>query len=69
MPSRGLGFKFGHDLIQGGEIQATIPAKGLAITPAPGDKLTVGAVTYSVVDVRPIYVMDQVATYELLVRR
>ena len=64
-----LGFKFGAGLVQGGDIKALISAKGLTFTPAPGDNLQMGAVTYKVIAVAPTYVMDQAVVFDLLVRR
>lgn len=64
---RTLGARFGEDIVLAGDEQVTIAAK--SATPVLGDTLTMGSVTYQVAAVRPLYVMDAVATWECLVRR
>lgn len=64
-----LGFVFDSNLVQGGDIQALIPAKGLTFDPLPGDTLTIGAVVYIVVDVKPTYAGSVPVMFGLLVRK
>ena len=66
--AKSLGFKFGEGLIQAGASMATLTAKGLTFTPAPGDKFTVGAIAYVVIAVRPVWAGATAVLYELLVR-
>ena len=66
---KGLGFKFGEGLVKAGDLKALIGAKGLTFTPAPGNDLTVGTITYKVIAAMPTYVMGQPVTWDLLVRR
>lgn len=63
-----LGFKFGDGLVQGGDLQATIPAKGLDFNPQPGDVLTVDSSPYRVAAVRPTYSGATPVMFELLLR-
>lgn len=63
-----LGFMFGDGLVLGGDQLATIPAKGLAVTPQAGDSLILDTV-YSIVEVRPTYSGGVTVMYECLVRR
>lgn len=65
---QGLGYTFGQDQVIDGDLKATIPAKGLDVAPKPGDGLTIGATTYTIKAVRPLYVGASAVTYELLVR-
>lgn len=65
---RVLGFKFSPDLIQSGDIMATIPAKGLPFVPAPGDKLVVPQGTFAVKEVKPTWAGSVSVLYEMLVR-
>ena len=64
-----LGFKFSPDLIQSGDIMATISAKGLPFIPAPGDVLVVPQGTFVVKETRPTWVGSTAVAYELLVRK
>lgn len=65
---QGLGFKFGQDLIQGGEIQLSIPAKGLTFEPEAGDKIEFRAKTYTVKGSKPTFYGDTPVKFDLLVR-
>ena len=65
---RVLGFKFSPDLIQSGDIMATIPAKGLPFVPAPGDKLVIPQGTFAVKEVKPTWAGSVAVLYEMLVR-
>ena len=65
---RVLGFKFSPDLIQSGDIMATIPAKGLPFVPAPGDRLVVPQGTFAVKEVKPTWAGSTPVLYEMLVR-
>lgn len=60
----GLGYKFGQDLVQAGDLKATITG-----TAEVGDVLTLAAGTFTVKAVQPSYVGDVVVTSDLLVRR
>ncbi len=62
------GFKFSPDLIQSGDIMATIPAKGLTFVPAPGDRLVVPQGTFAVKEVKPTWAGSVAVLYEMLVR-
>jgi hypothetical protein len=64
-----LGFIFGPALVQGGDIMAMIPAKGLASAPLPGDTLTVAGWTYKVVQVVPTWAGSVPVVYSMLVRK
>jgi len=64
-----LGFKFGEGLVQGGEILATVPAKGLSFDPAAGDTLTTAGVPFVVIDVQPTYAGDVAVMFSCLVRK
>lgn len=66
---RVLGFKFSPDLIQSGDIMATIPSKGLTFTPMPGDTLVVPQGTFIVKEVKPTWAGSAAVLYELLVRK
>lgn len=61
---QGLGFKFGPDLVQGGDLKATLSAEAVA-----GDSLTVAGGTFQVIAVRPSYVGATAVLWEALVRR
>ena len=64
-----LGFKFGDGLVQMGDIEASIPAKGLPFLPEPGDNLSAIGKQFKVICVRPAYAPGGMATeYTLLVR-
>jgi hypothetical protein len=66
---KGLGFKFGESLVQGGDMQVTIPAKGMSFEPKASDTFTVLSKVHKVVDVRPTYVGDVPVKFDLLIRR
>ena len=66
---RVLGFKFSPDLIQSGDIMATIPAKGLPFVPEPGCVLAVPQGTFIAKEVKPTWAGSIPVLYELLVRR
>lgn len=66
---RTMGFKFGEGLVQAGDIEALIPAQGLTFNPDAGDKLTVGGVSYTVIQARPTYEGAVPVVWSLLVRR
>ena len=66
---RGLGFKYGEGLVQGGDIDALVPGKGLTFTPQPGDLITVAGTQYTIVTVRPTYAGAVAVTHSLLVRK
>jgi len=66
---RKLGQTYGSELIQSGDLDVLVAAKGLTLTPAPGDELSWGPEIYKVQLVKPTYSGEQVATYNLLVRR
>jgi hypothetical protein len=67
--SGGLGYVFGADLVQAGDIKASIPAKGLTLAPAPGDSLIALGSTFAVVGVKPTFAGAVPVSYDLLVRR
>lgn len=62
---QGLGFKFGQDLVQGGDMKATVAG----VIPEPGDTLAMAMGTFTVIAVRPSYVGDQAVMCECLVRK
>lgn len=64
-----LGFKFGEALVQTGDLLASFPAKGLAFNPVPGDTLTVGGVTYTVIQPKPTFAGPIPVLWEVLVRK
>ncbi len=65
-----LGFKFGDGLVQGGMIEISMPAKGLAIKPLPGDLVTIGGTQYQVVANDPNFAPGGTAVeYSLLVKQ
>ena len=64
---QGLGFKFGAELVQGGDLKATLATKG--VTPEVGDRLTLVSGSYAVIAVRPSYVGATPVMFECLVRR
>jgi hypothetical protein len=65
-----LGFKFGDGLVQGGDIDGSIPGKGLTFAPLPGDTLTANGFPYVIVSVRPSYTPGgSAAEYSLLLRK
>lgn len=66
---RKLGQTYGAELVQAGDLDVMVAAKGLAFTPAPGDQLSWGSEVYKVQQVKPTYSGEQVALYNLLVRR
>lgn len=63
-----LGFKFGSDLVRSGDYKVTVPNKGLTFAPTQGDAISIASRVGTVIAIQPVYVMDQVVTYELLVR-
>jgi len=65
-----LGYKFGDGLVQGGDIMASIPSKGLTFSPQPGDFLTVLNWPYVVIETRPEFAPGgSVCEWNLLVRK
>jgi hypothetical protein len=67
---RGLGFKYGEDLVKGGDIDISVPAKGLSFAPEPGCLLTTGGDTFRVISVRPTFGPGNTPVlYGLLVRQ
>lgn len=60
-----LGFKFGPDLVQAGDLKATIANA----VPYVGDRLSLAAGIFTVVAVRPSYVVGTAVMWECLVRR
>jgi hypothetical protein len=67
--ARYLGDKYGTNLIQGGELEVSLDAAGLGITPAPGDLLALEGVDRRVIVARPNYSGELVYQWDLLVRR
>lgn len=58
------------DQVQHGDIRWTVNAKGLSITPEPtSDTVTLGSETFSLVRVNAVYSGDNVALWELHLRR
>jgi len=67
---RGLGFKYGEQgLIQVGDIEATIPAKGIATPILPGDVVSANGTNYRVVLVRPTFTGATPVLYQCVVRK
>jgi hypothetical protein len=64
-----LGFKFGPDLVQTGDLLATIANDRLEFSPVPGDTLTVDSVVYQIIGTRPLYVGASAVMWDLLVRK
>jgi hypothetical protein len=65
-----LGYKFGEGLVQGGDIEATIPGKSInGHPPLPQDTLTFNGWPWVIVGVRPTYSGGVAVSYQLLVRR
>ena len=60
----GLGHKFGQDLVQAGDLKATITG-----TAEAGDVLTISLGAFTVKAVQPVYVRDVAVMSECLVRR
>ena len=56
-------------LIQVGDKQILVPASGLAITPAPGDLVLVGGVTWTIQNVKEVNPAGTPILYELQGRR
>lgn len=52
-----------------GDRQVTIPAKNLTTVPDTSSLVVIDSKEYEVVEVNPVYSGDEVAIYELLVRR
>lgn len=51
------------------DLETSVAAKGLSFTPAPGARLVSDSKTYEILKVFPVYSGDQVAVYDLAVRR
>ena len=66
---KGLGFKFGEGLVQSGDIEALVPAKGLSFDPLPGDIITAAGIQFTVVSVRPAYAGSVAVMFACLVRK
>ncbi len=64
-----LGYVFGDGLVQTGDIQATLPAKGLTFDPAPGDVFTAASMTFRVIGTKPTYAGSVPVMWNLLVRK
>ena len=60
-----LGFKFGQDLVRAGDMKATVTG----VVPVEGDTLTLPLGTFTVIQVRPVYVQATQVLAECLVRR
>lgn len=60
-----LGFKFGQDLVRAGDMLATVTG----VVPVEGDTLTLAMGTFTVIQVRPVYVQATQVLAECLVRR
>ena len=63
-----LGYKFGQDLVKGGEIQLSIPAKGMTFEPAAGDKITFRGSVYTIKDSKPTFYGATPVKFDLLVK-
>lgn len=66
---RFLGDKLGSSGIIEGDKKVSIPASGLSFVPVPGDKLTVGGITFGIIGVASAWSGQNVALYALHVRR
>lgn len=64
-----LGFKFGVGSINAGDLEATVAAEGLPVTPIPGDVLKVGGDALQVVKVQTTPSIKNPVIHSLLVRR
>ncbi len=65
-----LGYKYGEQgLIQVGDIEAHIPAKGIPSQVMPGDVVGVGDTNYRVVLVRPSFAGATPVLYSCVVRK
>lgn len=57
------------DLVKEGDLKTYVAASGLGFTPTSGMKVTFGGVAWRAEHVSAIYTGEQVALYELLLRR
>lgn len=65
-----LGFKYGQQgLIQVGDIEAFLPAKGITIEVMPGDVVSAGGTNYRIVLVRPEFTGATPVFYSCVVRK
>lgn len=64
-----LGFRFGSDLIQEGDLGITIAAASIPSTPKPDDLVTIDGWDYVVVANQPTWSGDLIALHQLLVRK
>lgn len=64
------GMKFGtNDLVQEGDLFATVPAKGLPVDPALGDTITFNGFPWVIKAIWPTYVGGTAVVFECQVRR
>lgn len=56
-------------LVQAGDVILAVPAKGLSISPNTSDKAKFDGDTYTIASVRPRYSGEQVALWELQLRK
>ena len=66
---QGYGTAFKEGLIQDGDQKASIPALGLSFDPAPGDTLTIDGWPWTVIKAQPTWSGEQVAMWDLQVRK
>lgn len=55
--------------IEEGDMQTFVAASGITFTPVVGMKLTHASITWKIVEVRPLYSGDDIAAWELHLRR
>ena len=60
-----LGYKFSPELVRSGDLLATVAG----VVPVEGDTLTLAMGTFTVIQVRPVYVQATQVLAECLVRR
>ena len=57
------------DLIQIGDTKISLPKSGLLFTPIRGMQVTIDSITWKIEKVSPIYTGEQIALYELQLRK
>ena len=57
------------EIIQVGDTKVSLPKSGLLFTPITGMQVTIDSVTWKIVTVSPIYTCEQIALYELQLRK
>ena len=67
--AKNLGYLFDASLVQGGDLMAMIPAKGLTFDPDPGCTLTFTGWAFVVLQAKPTFAGAVPVVWQLLVRK